>query len=260
MIPRFWSRTLVAIWGGVAIAVGWLTAGGILGLPFVPAASWSGLPLSLILSWLGMAFGLPLGIVLALARASKLPAVRGMASLCIEFIRGVPLISILFMATVMLPLFLPGASGVGKFLSVQISIVCFAAAYIAEIVRGGLHAIPYGQYAAADSLGMRYWQTMWLIVLPQALRSVIPPLVAFFIGLFQDTTLVTLVGMLDLLSTVRAAMHDPNWQGIAVVEGYILAGILYLTLSLGLGAYGRLLERRLGETKTAHAADGARVM
>jgi general L-amino acid transport system permease protein len=245
MIPRLWGRWLLLLWAGVVAAGMALIAGGVLGLRPVPTSLWSGLPLSFILTAVGLALGFPLGVILALARASKLPAIRIIAIVFIEVIRGVPLISILFMASVMLPLFMPAGMTVDKLLRAQIAIIIFAGAYIAEAVRGGLQAIPRGQHEAAGALGLHYWQSMRLIVLPQALKIVIPPLVNISIGFFQDTTLVTIIGLLDFLSTIRTAMLDPEWIGAAVLEAYLFAAIVYLVFSYAMGAYSRYLERRL---------------
>jgi len=245
MIPRFWNRRLFLVRGVTIPAAAVLISGGVFGLRYVPTTQWSGLPLSFILSTVGLALGFPLGVVLALARSSKLPAIRVLAIIFIEVIRGVPLISILFMASVMLPLFMPDGVTVDKLLRAQIAIIIFAAAYIAEAVRGGLQAIPRGQHEAANAMGLHYWQAMRLVVLPQALKIAIPPLVNISIGFFQDTTLVTIIGLLDFLSTVRTAMQDPAWVGIAVMEGYVFAAVVYLVFSYGMGAYSRFLERRL---------------
>jgi general L-amino acid transport system permease protein len=244
MIPRFWSRGLLVLWGLTVIINAVLVSGGIFGLSHVPTTQWSGLPLSFLLSAVGLALGFPLGVVLALARASKLPAIRVLAVVFIEVIRGVPLISILFMASVMLPLFMPSGMTVDKLLRAQIAIIIFAAAYIAEAIRGGLQAVPQGQHEASNAMGLHYWQSMRLVVLPQALKIAIPPLVNISIGFFQDTTLVTIIGLLDFLSTVRTAMQDPAWIGLAVIEGYVFAAFVYLVFSYGMGAYSRFLERR----------------
>jgi general L-amino acid transport system permease protein len=243
MMPRFWSRALIPLWLAVTALVIVLIRGGMFGLIYIPSTQWSGLPLSIILSFVGFALGLPLGIALALARISSLPTIRLVGVVIIEFTRGVPLITILFMASVMSPLFTPGMVTIDKLLSAQVALVIFIAAYVAETVRGGLLAIPAGQYQAASSLGLGYWKSMWFVILPQTLSNVLPPLVTLFIAFFQDTTLITIVGLLDFLSTVRAAMHDPNWQGVATLEGYIFAGLVYLVFSFGLGLYGRFLER-----------------
>ena len=159
--------------------------GGVFGLSYVENARWGGLPLTLILSTFGIAFAFPIGVLLALGRRSKMPAIKALCVVYIELIRGVPLISLLFMSSVMLPLFLPEGFSIDKLLRAQIAIIMFAAAYIAETVRGGLQAIPKGQYEGADSLGLNYWQQMRKIILPQALKIVIPPLVSIFIALFK---------------------------------------------------------------------------
>ena len=244
MVPKVWGRALLIAWIAVILPVLYvLMAGGFFGLTVVPTTQWGGLPLSFMLSFIGLACALPLGIALALARASSLPAIRILGVSFIEIVRGVPLISILFMATVMLPLFMPDGITIDKLIRAQVAIILFAAAYIAEIVRGGLQAVPNGQVEAGHSLGLHYWQIMRKIVLPQALKKVIPPLVSLFIGFFQDTTLVTIVGLLDFLDTVRTAMRDPEWQGIAVLEGYVFAAVVYFIFSALMGAYSRFLEQ-----------------
>lgn len=249
MMPRFWSRGLLLVWLFVLVpALYILMAGGVLGLTAVPSSKWGGLPLSFMLSFIGLAAALPLGIALALARQSDLPAIRVLAISFIEIVRGVPLISLLFLATVMLPLFMPEGVTIDKLLRAQVAIILFAAAYIAEIVRGGLQAVPKGQIEAGNALGLHYWLIMRKIVLPQALKKVIPPLVSLFIGFFQDTTLVTIIGLLDFLDTVRSALRDPDWQGIAVLEGYLFAAFVYFTFSALMGAYSRFLERHYRTT------------
>lgn len=251
MVPRFWSRNLLLAWIVVILPVLYiLMAGGVFGLTPVPTTSWGGLPLSFLLSFIGLTLAMPLGIVLALARASSLPAIRVLAVGFIEIVRGVPLISILFMATVMLPLFMPDGVTIDKLIRAQVAIILFASAYIAEIVRGGLQDVPAGQHEAGKSLGLHYWQVMRKIVLPQALKKVIPPMVGLFIGFFQDTTLVTIVGLVDFLDTVRSAIRDPEWQGIAVLEGYLVAAAVYFTFSALMGAYSRFLENHF---RTTHA-------
>ena len=244
MMPRLWGRNLLIAWIVVILpGLYILMAGGVFGLLPVATTQWGGLPLSFMLSFVGLACALPLGILLALSRASDLPVIRVLATSFIEIVRGVPLISILFMATVMLPLFMPEGVTVDKLIRAQVAIIIFAAAYIAEIVRGGLQDVPKGQTEAGSALGLGYWPVMFKIVLPQAIKKVIPPLVALFIGFFQDTTLVTIVGLLDFLDTVRSAMRDPAWQGIAVLEGYVFAAAVYFIFSALMGAYSRFLER-----------------
>jgi general L-amino acid transport system permease protein len=242
-IPRLWSRWVLLGWVVVLPVLYLLMAGGAFGLTEVPTSQWGGLPLSFMLTFVGLICALPLGILVALARLSNLPAIRILAITFIELVRGVPLISILFMASVMLPLFMPDGVTIDKLLRAQVAIILFAAAYIAEIVRAGLQALPRGQAEAAQALGLHYWQYTFLVIIPQALKTVIPPLVSLFIGFFQDTTLVTIVGLLDFLNTVRTALRDPNWQGIAVLEGYLFAAAVYFVFSALMGAYSRFLER-----------------
>lgn len=243
-IPRLWGRWLLVGWAVLLPILYWLMAGGAFGLSPVPTSQWGGLPLSFMLTFVGLVCALPLGILLALARLSNLPAIRVLAITFIELVRGVPLISILFMASVMLPLFMPEGVTIDKLLRAQVAIILFAAAYIAEIVRAGLQALPRGQREAAQALGLHYWQYTVLVTVPQALKMVIPPLVSLFIGFFQDTTLVTIVGLLDFLNTVRTALRDPNWQGIAVLEGYVFAAVVYFVFSALMGGYSRFLEKR----------------
>jgi len=243
-IPRLWGRALIVGWIVLLPLLFVLMAGGAFGLTSVPTSQWGGLPLSFMLTFIGLVLALPLGILLALARLSNLPAIRILAITFIELVRGVPLISILFMASVMLPLFMPEGVTIDKLLRAQVAIILFAAAYIAEIVRAGLQALPRGQTEAAQALGLHYWQYTFLVIIPQALKTVIPPLVSLFIGFFQDTTLVTIVGLLDFLNTVRTALRDPNWQGIAVLEGYLFAAVVYFVFSALMGAYSRFLEKR----------------
>jgi general L-amino acid transport system permease protein len=239
---RLWGRRLVLLWlvGLAAVAV--LMWGGVAGLPYVDTLLWSGLPLTLILATVGMALAFPLGVLLALGRRSELPAVRAVCIAYIELIRGVPLITVLFMASVMLPLFLPTGVTIDKLLRAQVAFILFAAAYLAEVVRGGLQAIPKGQIEAADALGLGYWQRTRLIVLPQALSLVIPPLVNTFIGTFKDTSLVIIIGLFDLLGTVNASLSDPDWQGFSA-EAYIFTAAIYFGFCFFMSRYSTMLER-----------------
>jgi general L-amino acid transport system permease protein len=243
---RLWGRRLGLIWVGGLLIAGLLMRGGVLGMSFVPTDFWNGLPLTLILSVVGMAFAFPLAMLLALGRRSRLPAVRGICIAYIELIRGVPLITVLFMASVMLPLFLPTGVTVDKLLRAQIAFILFAAAYLAEVVRGGLQAIPKGQIEAADSLGLSYWRRTRLIVLPQALSMVIPPLVNNFIGAFKNTSLVIIIGLFDLLGTANAALADPNWQGFAA-EAYIFTAAIYFCFCFFMSRYSQMLEREFSK-------------
>jgi general L-amino acid transport system permease protein len=245
---RVWGPKLLLIWLVGLGAVGVLMWGGIFGLSYVDTLLWSGLPLTLILAVVGMAVGFPLGVALALGRRSELPAVRAICVAYIELVRGVPLITVLFMASVMLPLFLPTGMTIDKLLRAQVAFILFSAAYLAEIVRGGLQAIPKGQIEAADALGLGYWQRTRLIVLPQALSLVIPPLVNTFIGTFKDTSLVIIIGLFDLLGTVNAALADPEWQGFSA-EAYIFAGAIYFAFCFFMSRYSVMLEREFNRDR-----------
>jgi general L-amino acid transport system permease protein len=208
--------------------------------------NWGGLPITLILATFGLAFAFPLAILVALGRRStKLPAVKTLCVVYVELIRGVPLISVLFMASVMFPLFMPPGINVNKLLRAQIAFILFAAAYLAEVVRGGLQALPKGQGEAADALGLSYWKKTAFIILPQALRLVIPPLVNTFIGFFKDTSLVLIIGIFDLLTMGKVALSDPPWQSFST-EVYIALAIVYICFCFAMSKYSRGLERELG--------------
>jgi general L-amino acid transport system permease protein len=217
-----------------------------LGLEPVPTSFWGGILLTMIVSVVGIVFSLPLGILLALGRRSRLPLIRLASVIFIEVVRGVPLITVLIMANTMLPLFLPTGVTVDRLLRPLIGVSLFAAAYMAEVVRGGLQAMPKGQYEGAMSLGLGYWRMMGLIILPQALRIVIPGIVNTFIGLFKDTTLVSIVGLLDLVRTIEASRVDPVWAAPTVdYTGYAFAGLFYWVFCFGMSRYSLAIERRL---------------
>ncbi len=241
---RFWRWELALVWVGVLTAIGVLMWGGVLGLSFVPQERWGGLPITLILSTFGLAFAFPLAIMVALGRRSKMPAIRLLCVVYVELIRGVPLISLLFMASVMFPLFLPEGMNIDKLLRAQVAIILFAGAYLAEVVRGGLQALSRGQYEAADALGLRYWHKTAFIVLPQALRLVIPPLVNTFIGFFKDTSLVLIIGIFDLLTAGKTAVVEPAWQGFGV-EVYVTVGLIYFVFCFAMSRYSQNLEAEL---------------
>jgi general L-amino acid transport system permease protein len=241
---RFWNWTLVPIWAVTLTLIGVLMWGGVFGLSYVPQERWGGLPITLILSTFGLAFAFPLAILVALGRRSKLPAIKMLCVLYVELIRGVPLISLLFMASVMFPLFLPEGMNIDKLLRAQVAITLFAGAYLAEVVRGGLQSLSRGQYEAAEALGLSYWQKTGLIILPQALRTVIPPLVNTFIGFFKDTSLVLIIGIFDLLTAGKTAIVEPAWQGFGI-EVYITVGIIYLVFCFAMSKYSQDLERDL---------------
>ncbi len=215
------------------------------GLEPVETRSWGGLMVTLVVAITGIVASLPLGILLALGRRSEMPLVRLASVIFIEFWRGVPLITVLFFATYMLPLFLPSGVSVDGLLRVLIGVALFSAAYMAEVVRGGLQAIPKSQYEAAEALGLGYWQTMSFVVLPQALTIVIPGIVGNFIGLFKDTTLVLIVAIFDLLGQLRAAFADPAWASpVTLYTGFAFAGIIYFVFCYGMSRYALSLERR----------------
>ena len=240
----FWKPRLIAIWAVGLALIGILMWGGVFGLPHVENERWGGMILTLLLFTFGVAFAFPLAILLALARRSALPAIRALAVGYIELVRGVPLISLLFMASVMLPLFLPEGLSIDKLLRAQIALILFAAAYLAEVVRGGLQAIPKEQYEAADALGLTYWQRTRAVVLPQALRIAVPPLVSTFIGFFKNTSLVVVIGLFDFLSSVKLSLNDPAWTGFGV-EAYFFAALVYFAFCYAMSLYSRGLERRL---------------
>jgi general L-amino acid transport system permease protein len=217
-----------------------------LGLETVPTSLWGGILVTIVVATVGIVFSLPLGIVLALGRRSKLPIIRFFSVIFIEFVRGVPLITVLFMANTMLPLFLPEGATVDRLLRPLVGVALFASAYMAEVVRGGLQAMPKGQYEGAMSLGLNYWQMMAFIILPQALRIVIPGIVNTFIGLFKDTTLVAIVGIFDLIRTIEASRVDPNWAAPTINStGYAFAAIFYFVFCFGMSRYSLAVERRL---------------
>ncbi|NKC32585.1 amino acid ABC transporter permease [Falsiroseomonas selenitidurans] len=243
---RFWTWVLVPVWAVTLTVIGILMWGGILGLSYVPQERWGGLPITLILSTFGLAFAFPLAILVALGRRSKLPAIKTLCVVYVELVRGVPLISLLFMASVMFPLFLPEGMNIDKLLRAQIAITLFAGAYLAEVVRAGLQTLPRGQYEAADALGLSYWQKTGFIILPQALRLVIPPLVNTFIGFFKDTSLVLIIGIFDLLTAGKTAIVEPAWQGFGI-EVYVFVGAIYLVFCFAMSKYSQDLERDLNQ-------------
>ncbi|TWC36996.1 amino acid ABC transporter membrane protein 2 (PAAT family) [Pseudomonas sp. SJZ079] len=222
----------------------WLLHGGYLGLTNVPTTRWGGLMLTLVIASVGIVGALPLGILLALGRRSDMPAIRVLCVTFIEFWRGVPLITVLFMSSVMLPLFLPEGLSFDKLMRALIGVILFQSAYIAEVVRGGLQAIPKGQYEAAAAMGLGYWRMMGLVILPQALKLVIPGIVNTFIALFKDTSLVIIIGLFDLLNSIKQATTDPVWLGMAT-EGYVFAALVFWIFCFGMSRYSMHLERKL---------------
>ncbi|HEX6118201.1 MAG TPA: amino acid ABC transporter permease [Dongiaceae bacterium] len=221
----------------------WLLLGG-LGLMPVPTEQWGGFMLTLVIAIVGIVLSLPLGVILALGRRSRLPVIHLLCVLFIEFVRAVPLITVLFMANILLPIFLPPDMNVNVLLRVMVGITAFAAAYMAEVIRGGLQAIPKGQYEGAMAMGLGYWPMMRLIVLPQALTVAIPGIVNTFIGFFMDTTLVSIVGLFDFLNMVKAGFKDANWVG-GEITGYAFCAIVYWVICFSMSRYSMHLERKL---------------
>ncbi len=238
----FWNKWLILVWVIAAPLMLVLMGGGVLGLSSVATRLWGGITITGIIAVYGLALGYPLAIALALGRRSNLTLVRWFCTALIECVRGVPLISLLFMAAIMLPLFLPEGVTLDRLARVLVAYTIFTAAYLAEVVRGGLQAMPRGQYEAADSIGLNYWQKMRLIILPQALSITIPAQVNTFIGLFKDTTLVIVIGVFDFFTTLRSALGDPNWLGFPT-EAYVFAAGVYFILCFAMSKYSQRLER-----------------
>jgi general L-amino acid transport system permease protein len=228
----------------VGVLPGWSLA--IAPLSYVETGLWGGIPVTIILATYGLAFAFPYGVLLALGRRSNLPLIKGLCVGFIELIRGVPLISLLIMASVMLPLFLPSGVTFDKFLRAQVAVILFAGAYIAEIIRGGLQSLPKGQFEAADAMALNYVQKTALIILPQALRVVIPPLINTFIGFFKDTSLVLIIGIFDFLNTANQALVDPNWAGFPG-EVYLFAAFVYFIFCFSMSRYSKYLEFELNK-------------
>ena len=228
-------------WLGLILVSYWLFAGGF-SLEVVPSTKWGGLMLTLMLSVVGIIFSIPIGILMALGRRSKIGVVSFLSIALIEGIRGIPLVTILFMATILLPLFLPEGTDLGTVFRVQIGIVLFSTAYIAEVVRGGLQGLDSGQQEAAESLGLSGWKSTVLIILPQALANVLSPLIGRCIALLKDTSLVIVVGLLDFLGIARAASQNAQWLGFEA-EAFLFCALVYWTMCFGLSRYGRSPEQ-----------------
>jgi general L-amino acid transport system permease protein len=217
-----------------------------IGLARVDTSLWGGLLVTVVVATVGIVVSLPIGVMLALGRRSQMPAVRFLSVMFIEFVRGVPLITVLFMASVMLPLFVPPSWSPDKLLRALVGVALFSSAYMAEVVRAGLQAIPKGQYEAAYALGLGYWQTLALVVLPQALKITIPNIVNSTIALFKDTTLVFFVGIFDFLRTIEVARMDPRWATpVTSTTGYVFAALFYFVCCYAMSLYARGIERRL---------------
>lgn len=245
---KLWKPGLFYTWLIGLFIMGTLMKGGILGLAPVDSTMWGGLPLTFLLAVFGLTAAYPLGVLLALGRRSKMPAIKILSIIYIEMIRGVPLISLLFMSAVIFPLFLPEGITINKILRAQAAIIIFTAAYIAEVVRGGLQGISKGQYEAAESLGLNYVQTMRLIILPQALKIVIPPSVSILISAFKDTSLVVIIGLYDILKTTQSVLSNPSWMGFSS-EAFFFLACIYFICCYTMSNYSRRLEKELGTVR-----------
>lgn len=241
---KHWRKSLWYAWAIGLFSMGLLLKGGLFGLESVDSTNWGGLPLTLLLSVFGLTAAYPVGIILALGRQSKMPIVKSFCVIYIELIRGVPLISLLFMSSVVFPLFLPEGVTINPILRAQVAIIMFTAAYIAEVVRGGLQGVDRGQYEAAESLGLNYFQSMRHIILPQALKIVIPPSVSILISAFKDTSLVVIIALYDLLKTTQTTLTDPKWMGYSS-EAYIFVALIYFVCCFFMSNYSRKLEKEL---------------
>lgn len=240
-VPRLWGKSLLLAWIASPILFVVLMGGGVLGLSRIPWTQWGGLPITVMMSVFGIGFAFPLGILLACARLSRKPVVRWLATSYIEAVRGVPLITILFMATFILPLLLPAGWNVNAMIRAQVAIILFTAAYLAEVVRAGLQTVPAGQYEACEALGMSRFQTYTRIVLPQALSMVIAPTINTFITVLKDTSLVAIVSISELLLTARQALADPVWR-THFVEVYIFIAAIYFIFCFSMGKWSKRLE------------------
>ena len=243
MLPVCWRRELLIAWvGGLAVTL-WLMAGG-LSLASVPTQEWGGLPITLMLTVVGLGAGLPLGVLLALGRRSQLVVPRLTATAIVELVRGAPLVAVLYLAVLVVPLALSTGVEVDKLFLAQGGVTVFAGAYLAEAVRGGLQMVPTSRMNAARALGMTWWQSTRLVVLPEALRIVIPAFISIAVGFFQDTSLIVIVGLFDLLNTARLAAQDPAWLGFHT-EAYVFVGLVYFAGSALVSRYGLWLERHM---------------
>jgi general L-amino acid transport system permease protein len=245
----FWKPWLVLMWIAILAVFFVLMSGGVMGLSNVRTDLWGGLPLTIMLATLSIFMAFPLAIAVALGRRSELPAIRAVCITYIELVRGVPLISVLFMASFMFPLFMPQGMSIDVLVRVVIGITLFAAAYMAEIVRGGLQAIPKGQLEAADTLGLSYWQTQRKIVLPQALAMVVPSMMNNFISIFKDTSLVTIVSLYELTGALSLALNsDVEWRPFKI-EAYFFITLVYFLFCFAMSRYSLWVEKQLSASK-----------
>ncbi|WP_050772466.1 amino acid ABC transporter permease [Sagittula stellata] len=247
LMPRFWNlKFLVPLWIFSVVSIFTLLFGGVFGMPFVPSTDWGGLPLTMILFSGTVLIGMPVAVLLALGRRSPLPVAKGVSVVFIEALRGVPLITILFVAVNVFPLFLPAGVEVNKLLRITVGIAVFFACYQAEVIRGGLQAIPTGQYEAADSLNLTYWQTTRRIILPQALRISLPAITNHIIAAMKNTSFVIIIGLFDILTATTAVMQDPLWRRY-YVEAYLFVAAIYLFFGYALSLYARQVEKWINQ-------------
>ncbi len=248
-IRYFWKPQLVILWVVVLWAYFTLMFGGVFGMTSVETDSWGGLPLTILLASVSMIAAFPVALLVALGRRSSLPAIRSVCTIYVELIRGVPLISVLFMASFMFPLFMPVGFSIDVLIRVFVGITMFAAAYMAEVIRGGLQAIPKGQIEAAATLGLSYWQTQRKIVLPQALAMVVPGIMNNFISLFMDTSLVTIVSLYELTGALGLALNsDAQWRPYKI-EGYLFIALIYFGFCFAMSRYSHWVERQVNKGK-----------
>ena len=250
--PRLWSAKLLFIWVPVVGAAAVLMWGGIWGLSYVSHERWGGLPLTVFLATVSLAIAFPLAILLALGRRSDLPIFSAVCTVLIEVVRGVPLVSLLFMALVIVPIVFPDGFAIDKLFRALIALTVFAAAYLAEVVRGGLQGIPKGQYEAAAALGLGYWRTVRFVILPQALRIAIPPLTNTLIVMVKNTSLVLVIGLFDLFNAAKAALADPAWDGF-FAEAYFFVALIYFVICFMISRYSRFLEAYFSSTDRARS-------
>ncbi|HUN50916.1 MAG TPA: amino acid ABC transporter permease [Candidatus Sulfotelmatobacter sp.] len=248
-VRAWWNRWLLLAWAVALVVMAWLMLGG-LGLPFVSTSYWNGLPITIIFAAYSLVFAFPLAILLALGRRSHLPIVRSFSVAYIELIRGVPLISILFMAAAMFPLFMPAGSDIDPLIRVLVGTIFFAAAYMAEVIRAGLAALPRGQYEAGEALGLTYMQRTGFIIMPQALKTVIPPMVNTFISTFKNTTLLIIIGLYDFLGTGKLATTEPAWRAFSA-EAYVFVALVFFAFCFFMSKFSQYLESvlRRGTTR-----------
>ena len=245
----FWKPWLPALWLGVLVVYFALMRGGIAGLRYVETDLWSGLPLTILLASLSMVMAFPIAMLVALGRRSGMPAIRSLCTVYVELIRGVPLISVLFMASFMFPLLMPQGFNIDVLIRVLAGITLFAAAYMAEVIRGGLQAVPKGQIEAAATLGLSYWQTQRMIVLPQALAMVVPGLMNNFISTFKDTSLVAIVSLYELTGAMGMAMNsDADWRAFRI-EGYLFIALIYFVFCFSMSRYSQWIETQVNKSR-----------